>query len=76
MRKFSLIEKTNEIYLYPTPVVQNKKYLISCANQHEAQRIKELIDSHTVKHPDSDMSDFIVEKIHTDGRTQILKLKT
>jgi len=76
MRKFSQIEKNQEIYLYPVPVIQNKKYLISCAGVAEAEKIVQLIEDRIVKHPDLDFSDFTFEKIHTDGRTQIIKIKT
>ena len=60
-----------KIYLFPVPVVKERKYLIFCSSEVEATRVAELVKSGKMKHPDLISEDFIFLTYHTDKQTKI-----
>lgn len=59
------------IYLFPVPVVKDRKYLIFCSSHEEAGKIIKAVDSGSVTHPDLISEDFIFLTYHTDNQTKI-----
>lgn len=63
------------IYLFPVPVVKERKYLIACKDEAEAQRIQKIVKDEAVTHPDLISQDFVFLTYHTDKRTKIFVLR-
>lgn len=74
MREMKMTTIEGRIYLFPIPVVKERKYLIFCSSEEEASRIEQAIRLKKVTHPDLVSTDFILLTYHTDKRTKILVL--
>lgn len=72
MREFRMTTIEGRIYLFPVPVIQDRKYLIFCSSQDEAMKIESAIKAGKVTHPDLVSKDFILLSYHSDKRTKIL----
>lgn len=59
------------IYLFPVPVVKDRKYLIFCSNQVEADWLISAIQQEKITHPDLISEDFVFFSFHTDKQTKI-----
>lgn len=60
-----------QVYLFPVPVVLERKYLILCASQAEATRVSAAVSEGRLTHPDLVSDDFQYLTLHTDKRTKI-----
>ncbi len=67
-------EIEGRIYLFPVPVVKERKYLIFCSSQSEAEKLASAIKEEKVIHPDLISEDFIFLTYHTDKQTKIFVL--
>ena len=74
MRELRLTEIEGRTYLFPVPVVKERKYLIFCSNKEEAQIIAEAVNSKKISHPDLISEHFIFLTLHTDKQTKIFVL--
>lgn len=72
MREMRVTNIEGKIYLFPVPVIKDRKYLIFCSSEDEAQKVEQLIRTGKVTHPDLVSPDFILLSYHTDKRTKIL----
>ncbi len=61
-----------EVFLYPSPVLPDQKYLIACVDEAQAKEIQEGVAEGHIPHPDSIDSPFEFLRFHTDGNTRIL----
>ena len=67
--------KINEkIYLFPVPVIKERKYLILCEDEAEALEIMDGVARKRYQHPDLVSEDFIQITFHSDGLTKIMAL--
>lgn len=71
MREMRDTKIEGRIYLFPVPVVKDRKYLIFCSSEAEAEQIAQDIKSEKVTHPDLISEDFIHLTLHTDKQTKI-----
>lgn len=71
MRELRITKIENKIYLFPVPVVKDRKYLIFCSTKEEAERVQEEVRSKKVTHPDLISEDFVFLTYHTDKQTKI-----
>ncbi len=74
MREMKATEIEGRIYLFPVPVVKERKYLIFCSSQSEAEKLASAIKEEKVIHPDLISEDFIFLTYHTDKQTKIFVL--
>lgn len=72
MRELRITKIENRIYLFPVPVVKDRKYLIFCSSTEEAERIIEEVRLNKVTHPDLISEDFVFLTFHSDKQTKIL----
>lgn len=63
-----------KIYLFPVPVVKERKYLILCESPEQAQLISEAVRSGKLVHPDLVSPDFVHLTLHSDKQTKIFTL--
>jgi len=68
-RQFKLVENSDGIFLYPIPVIKEKKYLIQCSSHDAAQEFIKSIQNGEIFHPDQET--IIAQKFHSDGQTPI-----
>jgi len=73
MRDLKMTTIQGTIYLYPVPVLKEKKYLIRCASIEKANELMAEISQQAVIHPDIRDVSFKVVGIHTDQQTEILE---
>jgi hypothetical protein len=73
-REMKVTTLDGKIYLFPIPVVKDRKYLIACSSEEEAKFICLAIQEERVVHPDLISEDFIFLTYHTDRRTKIFYL--
>lgn len=59
------------MYLFPVPVIKERKYLIFCDSEDEALKIISHVLSKKLSHPDLISEDFIYLTHHTDKQTKI-----
>lgn len=71
LRELRLTEIEGRIYLYPVPVVKDRKYLIYCSTKEEALKVMAAVASKKLQHPDLISEHFIFLTTHTDGQTKI-----
>ncbi len=71
LREFRVTTIDSKIYIFPVPVIKERKYLILCSSLEEAQLLMQLIQSEKLQHPDLVSPDFIFLTTHTDGQTRI-----
>lgn len=63
-----------KIYLFPAPVIKERKYLILCDDETQAQDIIQGVKDGRYQHPDLISEDFLPLTLHNDGATKILIL--
>jgi hypothetical protein len=63
-----------KIYLFPIPVMKDRKYLVYCSSDEEASKVLEAIKSKKITHPDLISEYFIFLTFHTDKQTKIFVL--
>jgi hypothetical protein len=63
------------IYLFPIPVIKDRKYLVLCTTESEAQLIAEEVKSGKLQHPDLISEDFVFLTFHSDKQTKIFVVK-
>lgn len=71
MRELRVTTIEKRIYLFPVPVVKDRKYLIACKDMAEAEAIMRDVREGTVTHPDLISGHFIFLTYHTDKTTKI-----
>jgi hypothetical protein len=74
MRELKRTKIEGRIYLFPIPVVAERKYLIFCSSEEEAEEIALLVRTKKVSHPDLISEDFMFLTLHTDKATKIFVL--
>lgn len=74
MREMRTTKIEGRIYLFPVPVVKERKYLISCTSMEEAEKLAKAIQEEKVTHPDLISEDFIFLTFHSDKQTKIFVL--
>lgn len=74
MREMKMTKIEGRIYLFPIPVVTERKYLIACSTEEEAHKISEAIRSKKISHPDLLSDHFLYLTHHTDRQTKIFVL--
>lgn len=74
MRELKTTTIEGRIYLFPVPVVKDRKYLIACSNASEAEKISLAVKSRKVVHPDLLSEHFLFLTFHTDKQTKIFVL--
>ena len=73
-RELRLTTINEKIYLFPVPVVKERKYLILCSSQKEASSIANLVQEGNLVHPDLVSEDFLHLTLHSDKQTKIFTL--
>lgn len=71
MRELKTTKIDGKIYLFPVPVMKERKYLIHCSTELEAEAIIEAVKTRKVDHPDLISEYFIFLTYHTDKQTKI-----
>lgn len=59
------------VYLFPVPVIKERKYLIACSSREEAELVAQAVLTGVLTHPDLISEDFIHLTLHTDKQTKI-----
>lgn len=63
-----------KIYLFPVPVVKDRKYLVLCSSTEEALEVAALVADNKLVHPDLVSEDFLLLTLHTDKQTKIFTM--
>lgn len=71
MRELRLTKIEGKIYLFPVPVIKDRKYLIYCSTNEEAQNILKEVNSKEIPHPDLKSEFFVFLTYHSDKQTKI-----
>ena len=71
MRELRLTRIEDRVYLFPMPVIKDRKYLILCSSEEEAQEVAQKVREKKLKHPDLISDDFIFLTYHSDKQTKI-----
>ncbi len=71
MRELKATTIEGRIYLFPIPVVKERKYLVFCSSESEAELIAIAVKEKKLIHPDLITEDFIFLTTHTDKQTKI-----
>jgi hypothetical protein len=71
MRELRSTKIEGRIYLFPVPVIKERKYLIFCASEEEAAKIMAHVQLKKLTHPDLISEDFVYLTHHTDKQTKI-----
>lgn len=74
MRELRATTIDGRIYLFPVPVVKERKYLIACSSKDEAEKIALAVMTEKVIHPDLLSEHFLFLTYHTDKQTKIFVL--
>jgi hypothetical protein len=74
LRELRQTKINDKIYLFPVPVIKDRKYLILCKDQLEALKIIQGVAQKKLQHPDLLSDDFIHITFHSDGLTKIMAL--
>lgn len=74
MREMRTTKIDGKIYVFPVPVVKERKYLIFCSSMSEAEMITKAIKEEKVTHPDLISEHFMFLTYHTDKQTKIFVL--
>jgi hypothetical protein len=74
MRELRQAKIEGRIYLYPVPVIKDRKYLIACSSEVEAHKIMDAVKAGMLTHPDLISPHFVHLTFHTDKRTKIFVL--
>ncbi len=71
MRELKATKIEGRIYLYPLPVIKDRKYLILCTDEAEAAWIAQEVKQGRLQHPDLISPDFVFLTYHSDKQTKI-----
>ena len=71
MRELKITMIQGIIYLYPVPVIKEKKYLIRCASLEIATVLIQEISNQKISHPDHSGPEFQFVSLHADQKTKI-----
>ena len=71
MRELRITTIEGRIYLFPVPVVKDRKYLIFCTSPEEADKIITEVKEKKITHPDLISKHFVFLTYHTDKQTKI-----
>lgn len=71
MRDLRSTKIEGKVYLFPVPVVKERKYLIYCQDQQQADEIAAAVQNKQVTHPDLISEYFLYLALHTDQQTKI-----
>jgi hypothetical protein len=71
MRELKITTIQGIIFLYPVPVIKEKKYLIRCESLEKANELIQEISNQKIQHPDNGSPDFQFVSLHTDQQTKI-----
>ena len=71
MRELRLTTIDGRFYLFPTPVIKDRKYLVMCTSEDEAQQIAQMVREGILQHPDLISEDFVFLTYHSDKQTKI-----
>ncbi len=74
MREMKTTKIEGRIYIFPVPVVKDRKYLISCSSLEDADKLARAIKEEKVTHPDLISEHFIFLTYHSDKQTKIFVL--
>lgn len=74
-RELKTTKIEGRIYLFPVPVVAERKYLIFCSSLEEAEKITLAVQTELVTHPDLISEYFMFLTWHTDKKTKIFVFK-
>jgi len=70
-----MVSIKDRIFIYPHPVIKDKKYLIEFDDQDEAMKVISEIENDERPSPDENLSLMSEVDVHTDGNTVIYRLK-
>ncbi|NCN39746.1 hypothetical protein GW916_00715 [bacterium] len=69
--KFKIASNRQQHYLFPIPVIEDKKFLIETESLNEAQLLQRLLEAGWIVFNDEAPSEFWMEEgLHADGRTR------
>ena len=71
MRELKKTKIEGKFYLFPVPVIKERKYLIFCSTDQEAELVIQSVRSGEITHPDLISPYFIFLTLHTDKETKI-----
>lgn len=71
MRELNQGRIDGKIYLFPVPVLKDRKYLIYCSSEEEATLITEAVRLKKITHPDLISPHFMHLTFHSDKQTKI-----
>lgn len=74
MRELKWGKIEGKIYLFPVPVIKDRKYLIYCSTEKEATLVAEAVRAKKVTHPDLISEHFLFLTYHSDKQTKIFVL--
>jgi hypothetical protein len=75
MRELKLTVIQDVPYLYPIPVMKEKKYLVRCKSIARAHELMRKIAALEVAHPDLESADFQFAALHSDQRTKVIECR-
>jgi hypothetical protein len=70
-----MVRVRDRIFIYPVPVIKNKKYLIEVSSENLAQQMIKDLENGSVKSPDENMENLEEIGLHTDQQTKIYQFK-
>lgn len=73
MRELKLTVIQEVPYLYPIPVLKEKKYLVRCDSIPRAHELMRKIAALEVAHPDLETTSFRFVTLHSDQRTKVIE---
>ena len=73
MRELKLTVIQEVPYLYPIPVIKEKKYLVRCESIIRAHELMRKIAALEIAHPDLESSSFRFVALHSDQRTKVIE---
>ncbi|MFP5458213.1 MAG: hypothetical protein ACLGG7_05720 [Bacteriovoracia bacterium] len=71
MRELRITKIQDRTYLYPVPVFKDRKYLVLCESEAQAQLVIQQVREKKLSHPDLISEDFVFLTYHTDQQTKI-----
>lgn len=73
-RELRVTTINGKVYLFPVPVVKERKYLILCPSPEVALKIAAAVAADKISHPDLVSDDFLYLTVHSDQQTKIFTL--
>jgi hypothetical protein len=71
MRELRVSKIEGRVYLFPIPVIKERKYLIACSSIAEGEKIAKGVAKGLLTHPDLLSDHFKHLTLHTDKQTKI-----